>query len=75
MLTTLCIYAFGMDVTIQIISLYGIHWYSVLCGTNRIITQNKDQINFNRLRMVSHQNESESDRVVMNIVLFCIDYK
>ena len=39
MLTILCIYAF---VTIQIISLYGIHWYSVLWGTNRIIIQNED---------------------------------
>jgi len=28
-----------------------------------------------RLRTVSHQSESESDRVVMNIVLFYIDDK
>ena len=27
----------------------------------------------NRLRIVSNQSESESDKVVMNIVLFCIN--
>ena len=26
-----------------------------------------------RLRIVSHQSESESDRVVLNVVLFCTD--
>lgn len=75
MLTILCIYAFGMDVIIQIISLYGITGTVFFVVQTESLYKMRIRLILNRLRTVYHQSESESDRVVINILLFCIDDK